>query len=330
MRVFVTAALWAEVLEELCQEHRVEVWPGPYPVPQGALGAGMKDADGVLSMLTDVVSAELLDAAPTLKVVANMAVGFDNIDVDAATRRGILVTNTPDVLTEATAEFTWTLILALVRGLVPARQALLDGAWTHWAHDGFLGRELDGKTLGIVGLGRIGQAVARRAAAFGMEVAALGERGAGPYPRLSRAEFLSRADVVSLHVPLTDETALMADRSFFAAMKPGAFFVNIARGGLVDEAALLESLEDGHLGGAALDVFYKEPIDGRHSLARHPRILVTPHMGSATLETRTAMARRAVRNLRAALAGQRPRDLVNPAAYGRRGTEGSRLSETNT
>lgn len=330
MRVFVTAPLWDEVLDVLSKRHQVDIWPGPYPVPAAALAVGIRDADGVLCMLTDHLPAKLLEEAPTLRVVANMAVGFDNIDVDAATRLGILVTNTPDVLTEATAEFTWTLILALVRGLVPAREALLAGSWTHWAPDAFLGHELSSKTLGIVGLGRIGQAVARRAAAFGMEVTALGGRSGGSYPRLARAEFLARADVVSLHLPLTGETAQIADRSFFGAMKPGAFFVNTARGGLVDEGALLDALDGGRLGGAALDVFAEEPIDGRHPLARHPRVLATPHMGSATLETRTAMARRAVANLIAALAGERPRDLVNPQAYGGRVTKGSRPSETNS
>jgi glyoxylate reductase len=315
MRIFVTHPVAPDVLAELRDVHTVTLWPGPYPIPPRALADGLAAADGALVMLTDRVDDESLSRASTLRVVANMAVGFDNIDREAASRRGILVTNTPDVLTEATAEFTWTLILALTRGLISARDALYAGHWTYWAPDGFLGRELYGKTLGIIGLGRIGGAVARRAAAFGMEVVSLGPRGDGPYRRLSQAVFLASADVVSLHLPLTQETRHLADGAFFSAMKPGSYFINTARGGLVDEGALLSALDAGPVLGAALDVFDEEPIDGRHPLARHPRVLVTPHMGSATVETRTAMARRAAENLLAALSGRRPRDLVNPESF---------------
>jgi glyoxylate reductase len=322
MRIFVSQPVAAAVVAELSAAHHVMLWPGPYPVPPRALPDALVGAEGALTMLTDHLGPSILQEAPRLRMVANMAVGFDNIDVKTATGLGILVTNTPDVLTEATAEFTWTLILALARGLIPARDALYGGAWTHWAPDGFLGRELVGKTLGIVGLGRIGRAVARRAEGFGMNVVGLGHRGQGPYPRLPQDEFLARADVVSLHVPLSADTRSLADGPFFAAMKPGAFFINTARGGLVDETALLAALERGHLAGAALDVFQQEPIDGRHPLAAHPRVLVTPHMASATVETRTAMARRAARNLMAGLAGERPPDLVNPEAFPGRAGEG--------
>src|SRR5579875_1672052 len=199
MRVFVSHPIAEDALAALSVAADVRVWPGPHPISARALKEGLAHADGALVTLNDRVDRDILQGAVRLRAVANMAVGFDNIDLEAATQAGVLVTNTPDVLTEATAEFTWTLILALVRGLIPAREALYAGAWRYWAPDGFLGRELTGRTLGIIGLGRIGRAVARRAAAFGMAVVARGPGGSGgPYPRLPQAELLARADVVSL------------------------------------------------------------------------------------------------------------------------------------
>lgn len=315
MRVLVTHPVATRALTRLAERTNLTVWPGPYPIPEKHLVSEVASQDGLLCLLADPISSAVLDQSPRLRVVANLAVGYDNVDVAAASRLGIAVTNTPEVLTEATAELTWTVLLALVRGLVPARQALLDGQWRYWSPTGFLGRGLGGKTLGVVGLGRIGQAVAAKAAAFGMPVVVLGSRGPGSYPRLERAAFLAAADVVTLHVPLTTDTRGMVGESFLARMKPGGFLVNTARGGLVDEDALLAALNAGQLAGAALDVFDREPVDRQHPLASHPRVLATPHIGSATVETRAAMAERAVDNLLAALAGRRPRDLVNPAAW---------------
>ena len=315
MRVLLTHPVDSRALTRLVERTDLSVWPGPYPIPVENLVSELASQDGLLCLLGDPVSSTALEHGPRLRVVANLAVGYDNIGVAAASRLGIAVTNTPDVLTEATAELTWAVLLALVRGVVPARQALLDDEWRYWSPTGFLGRGLGGKTLGVVGLGRIGQEVAARAAAFGMAVVALGSRGQGPYPRLERGAFLAAADVVTLHVPLTQDTRGMVDESFLAAMKPGAFLVNTARGGLVDEDALLAALSGGRLAGAALDVFDREPVNGQHPLASHPRVLATPHIGSATVETRAAMADRAVGNLLMALAGQRPHDLVNPAAW---------------
>ncbi|MDA8200893.1 MAG: D-glycerate dehydrogenase [Thermaerobacter sp.] len=315
MRVLLTHPVDSRARMRLAERTNLTRWPGPYPIPADDLARELFTQDGLLCLLGDPISSAVLDQSPQLRVVANLAVGYDNIDLVAASRLGIVVTNTPDVLTEATAELTWAILLALVRGVVPARQALLDGQWRYWSPTGFLGRGLGGKTLGVVGLGRIGQAVAARAAAFGMSVVVLGSRGQGPYPRLEREAFLATADVVSLHVPLTTDTRRMVDESFLARMKPGAFLVNTARGGLVDEDALLAALNTGRLAGAALDVFDREPVDGQHPLAAHPRVLATPHIGSATVETRAAMAERAVDNLLMALTGQRPRDLVNAAAW---------------
>lgn len=288
-------------------------WEEDRPIPPEVLWEWVRDAEGLLTTLNDRIDGALLAAAPRLSVVANMAVGHDNIDVAAASALGILCTNTPDVLTEATAELTWTLMLALMRGIVPARDALLEGRWKYWRVDGYLGAELVGRTLGIVGAGRIGNAVARRADPFGMNVLTAGKQpGQGRVP-LSR--LLASADVVTLHVPLTPETRGMVNRAWLSEMKPGSYLINTARGGVIDEDALLEALDRGHLAGAALDVFNKEPVSGRHPLAGHPRVLATPHIGSATRETRTRMALLAATNLMQGLRGERPQNLLNPSAW---------------
>ena len=311
MRVLVTQAIMSDALDLLGRHFAVEVWPGPYPMPQEALGTKLQAVDGALLMLNNTVDDSMLADCPRLRVLSNMAVGFDNIDIPAATRHGVLVTNTPDVLTEATAELTWALILMLCRGVVRARESLLAGHWRFWSPDGFLGHELTGKVLAVVGLGRIGQAVAQKAGAFGMHVVGMGGRGGGDWERLDRDAMLAVADVVSLHLPLTDETRGIVDAKWLQAMKSGSYLINTARGALVDEEALLEALTSGALEGAALDVFQHEPIDGRHPLARHPRVIVTPHVGSATVESRQQMALRAAQNLVAALEGVRPSDVVN-------------------
>lgn len=311
VRVLITQPIAETATERLRRDVEVNLWPGPYPIPPAALREAAEGMDGLLTMLTDTVDEDLLTAHPKIRAVANMAVGYDNVDVAAATRLGIWVTHTPDVLTEATAQLTWALILALTRGLIPARQALLAGEWRHWAPDGFLGRELGGRVLGIVGMGRIGRAVAAKAGAFGMEVLAFGDPRRGDWPRAEGRAFWEAVDVVSLHVPLTPQTAGLVGPAALAAMRPGSYLINTARGGLVDEAALLEALDRGRLAGAALDVFAHEPIDGRHPLARHPRVLTTPHIGSATVETREQMAQMAAADLLEALAGRRPAHAVN-------------------
>ncbi|PSR22949.1 MAG: D-glycerate dehydrogenase [Sulfobacillus acidophilus] len=314
--IVVTRRIHFEALQKLNELGDLKIWEGDGPIDPITFAAWLKTADACLTMLTDRVDELALSQAPHLKIVSNMAVGYDNFDLKAATARHIMMTNTPDVLTEATAELTWALILALMRNIVPARDDLLAGKWTTWRPDGFLGTEVSGKTLGIVGLGRIGRAVARRAFAFNMPVIAWARDGRATIeeriPRAARSQFLARADVVTLHVPLTPQTYHLVDKDWLKAMKPSAFLINTARGGVVDEIALKSALDRNELAGAALDVFAQEPVDARHPLASHPRVLATPHIGSATNETRKAMALRAVANIRAALSGHVPPDLLNP------------------
>ena len=313
-RIVLTRHIHPQAEQELKMLGDVVVWTEERPIPPAVLESWIASADACLCMLTDRIDEHLLDHAPHLRVVANMAVGYDNIDVAAAARRGVVVTNTPDVLTEATAELTWTLMLALMRGVVPARRAMLDGGWKQWSPYGFLGTEVSGKTLGIVGMGRIGQAVVRRAPSFNMPVVALKPHrpaSQSDVPRLERDAFLAQADVISVHLPLTSGTRALINQNWFDRMKPTAFLINTSRGPIVDEAALLTALDTGRLAGAALDVFAVEPVDRHNPLISHAKVLATPHIGSATHETRRAMALRAALNVRAVLTGDAPRDWVN-------------------
>jgi lactate dehydrogenase-like 2-hydroxyacid dehydrogenase len=271
-------------------------------------------------MLTERIDVSLLDAAPGVRVVANMAVGFDNIDVAAATERGVLVTNTPDVLTETTADLAFALLLASARRLAEGEAAVRDGSWGPWHPTWLLGREVHGSTLGIVGPGRIGSAVARRASGFGMAVLYHGRREVPDFPGspVTFEELLERSDFVSVHAPLTEETAGLFDAEAFARMRRGATLVNTSRGGLVDQVALAEALHGGQLAAAALDVTTPEPLPPDDPLLGAPNLIVTPHVGSATERTRERMAALAVEGLLAGLAGKRPRHLVNPEAWERR------------
>jgi len=277
----------------------------------GIAGLDLGDADALVCLLLDHVDAAVLARAPRLRVVANCAVGYDNVDVAAATAAGIAVTNTPDVLTEATAEFTWALILAAARRLPEGAALVRSGTWPGWRLDQLLGMGLAGKTLGIVGPGRIGRAVARRADAFGMRVISVGRGG-------DVDALFAAADVVSLHCPLTPETHHLVNAARLARMKPTAIVVNTARGGCVDEGALIEAFARGQIAGAALDVFEGEPrVDPR--LRADPRLVLAPHLGSATTEARTAMAQLCADAVTAVLSGRRPANLVNPDVVLRRG-----------
>ncbi len=300
-RVFVTRRLPGTALERLAAAHDVEVWPGETPPPPDALGAAVRDADGLLCLLTDTIDAGLLDAAPRLRAIANYAVGVDNIDLAATAARGIAVGNTPDVLTDSTADLAMGLMLAVARRLPEGLAAVREGRWGRWAPDWLLGRDVHGATLGIVGFGRIGQAVARRAEGFAMEVLSAGRPG-GPGPSLG--DVLERADFVSLHCPLTPETRGLVDAAALHRMRPTAYLVNAARGPIVDAAALGAALRDGVIAGAALDVTDPEPLPADDPLLDAPNLVVLPHLGSATERTRAAMADRAVENLLAALAGE--------------------------
>jgi len=301
-RVYVTRRLPGGALERLGAEHEVEVWDERGPPPRDVLLDRAAGADGLLTMLTDRVDAELLDAGRDLRVIANYAVGSDNVDLDAARERGIPIGITPDVLTDATADLAFACLLAAARRLPEAMAAVREGTWTTWEPDWLLGRDIHGATLGVVGYGRIGQAVARRAQGFDMEV--LHSRTV-PIP-----ELLERADAVSLHVPLTPETRHLIDAAALERMKPTALLVNTARGGVVDQDALARALHDGTIAGAALDVTDPEPLPPDHPLLDAPNLVVLPHIGSATHKARQGMADVAVDNLLAGLAGD---PLPHPA-----------------
>ncbi len=320
-RVLVTRILPGEApIERLHHETSCDVWPEDSPIPPDELRRRGAECVGFLTMLTERIDGPLLDACPEVRVVANMAVGYDNVDVDAATERGVLVTNTPGVLTEATADMAFALLLAAARRLAEGERAVREGTWGAWSPTWLLGREVSGATLGIVGPGRIGSAVARRAQAFNMRVLYHGRRDVSGFQG-ERAPFetlLAESDFVSVHVPLSPETERMFGEREFGLMKPTAIFINTARGGVVDQPALVRALEAGEIGGAALDVMTPEPLPSDDPLLRVPNVLVAPHLGSATAETRERMAMLAIDGLLAALAGERPKYLVNPEAWERR------------
>jgi glyoxylate reductase len=305
-RVFVTRALPFEALDRLRAAHAVDEWPGDMPPGPDELRSGVAEAEGLLSLVTDHVDAGVIEAAPRLRAIANMAVGTDNIDLEAAAARGIAVGNTPDVLTDATADLAFALLLALARRIVPGAAMVRAGEWRTWEPAKDLGADLSGATLGIVGWGRIGQAVARRAAGFGLDVIH-SSRSSG----LPLDELLARSDFVSLHTPLTPETRHLVDAGFLERMKPSALLVNTTRGGVVDQDALRSALQAGEIAGAALDVTDPEPLPADHPLLDAPNLLVVPHVGSATVRTRAKMAAMAVENLLAALAG---RPMPHPVA----------------
>jgi len=295
--VLVTRRLPGPAVDRLAAAgHTVDVWEDDVPPPPEVLRERAAGADGLLCLLTDRIDRALLDAAPRLRAVATFAVGVDNIDLAATADRGIPVGNTPDVLTDATADLTFALLLAAARRVVPAAAAAVDGSWRTWDPTGFLGADVHGATLGLIGHGRIGQAVARRARGFDMTV--LHTRKT-PLPDL-----LAASDFVSLHVPLTDETRHLIGAEALRTMKPSAILVNTARGPIVDQAALRVALTEGWIAGAALDVTDPEPLPADDPLLGAPNLLVVPHIGSATRTARERMAAMAVDNLLAGLAGE--------------------------
>lgn len=268
-------------------------------------------ADAVVSVLTDRVDRSVLALGATgrLRVVANVAAGYDNIDIDAAAEAGIAVTNTPGVLDESTADLAFALALMARRGTGGAERTLRNGGWTGWTVTDLLGHDVHGATLGVVGWGRIGRAVARRAAAFGMDVLHTSRRPTGEPGEATLDELLRRSDIVSLHVPLTDETHHLIDANRLSSMKPTSVLVNTARGAAVDEAALADALHDGTIFGAGIDVFEHEPTVHPRLLTA-PNAILLPHIGSATVATRTAMARMAAASVLAVLDGRCPENLV--------------------
>jgi len=315
MTVLLTRRIPSAALSKLQAAHDVEIYDGPSPISEDELKRRIVGKQALICLLTEKISAEVI-ATSDLRIIANIAVGYENIDVAAARARGIVVTNTPDVLTEAVAEFTWALILAAVRRLTEGERLLRRGAWQGWTLDFMLGSGLQGKQLGIVGTGRIGRAVAAKAPAFGMRVA-FAKRGQPSSPQsekvavpLSMDELLVSSDVISLHVPGGQATRHMIDKKSLARMKRSAILVNTSRGSVVDEEALAWALRERLIAAAALDVYEREPAV-HPPLLEMENVILAPHLGSATHETRRAMASLAVENVLAVLSGQPPKTPVS-------------------
>ncbi|MCD6479638.1 D-glycerate dehydrogenase [Candidatus Bathyarchaeota archaeon] len=319
-KVFVTRKLFDEAISLIEEYADVEVYESEEePAPYDLILDKVRDIDGLLCLLTDKIDARIIEAGECLKVISNYAVGYDNIDVEAATKRGIYVTNTPGVLTETTADLAWAILMAIARRVVEADKYVRAGKWVHaWGPKMMLGSDVHGKTLGIVGLGRIGSAVARRAKGFNMRVIYYDvfrredlERELGlEYKPLE--ELLKEADYVTLHVPLTKETYHLIGEKELDLMKPTAYLINTSRGAVIDQKALYKALKERRIAGAALDVFEKEPIDPDDPLLELDNVVLTPHIGSASVETRKKMAMIAAENLVSVLRGVEPPNLVNP------------------
>ena len=316
-KVFATHSLFEaarQILEETCE---VEYWAKPERPPREEVLRRVKDKEGLICLLTEKINEELLGVAPKLRIAANVAVGFDNIDVAACTKRGVVATNTPGVLDETTADFAWTLLMAVARRLSEGEELARSGKWKNWDLDQLVGTDVWGKTLGIVGFGRIGRAVARRASGFQMKVIYTdAQRAPSEVERALKAEFwemnalLAESDFISVHVPLLPETRRLFDAPKFKRMKPTAFLINTSRGPVVDEAALVAALEGGQIAGAGLDVYENEPFI--HPGLKRANVVLAPHIASASLETRTKMACIAAKNLVALFTGQQPPNILNP------------------
>ncbi len=319
LKVLVTRDLPGDAISRLSERCQVDL-----PTPDEEIGHGrmiehLADKQGLLCLLTDRIDAEVLDNAPLLKVISVCAVGYNNVAVEEATRRGIIVTNTPGVLRETTADLTWALLLAAARRIPEGDRMVRSGGFVGWSPSLLLGRDVHGKTLGIIGMGDIGAAVARRAAGFGMRIL-YHNRNPSPLAAEVGAEMasldhlLSNADFVSLHVPLSQSTRHLIGKRELDMMRPTAILINVSRGEVVDEAALVDALRNGRIAGAGLDVYENEPKLAP-GLVELDNVVLAPHVGSASVETREKMAQMAVRNLMDGLEGKKPPHLVNPQAY---------------
>jgi glyoxylate reductase len=317
-KVFATHQLFDEARQILDAACDVEYWTKDERPPREEVLRRVKDKEGLVCLLTEKVNDELLRVAPKLRIAANVAVGYDNIDVDTCTKRGVVATNTPGVLDETTADFAWTLMMAVARRLSEGEQLARSGNWKGWNLDQLVGADIWGKTLGLVGFGRIGRAVARRALGFHMKVIYTDavkapeevEKSLNAQSRDMNA-VLAESDFISLHVPLMPETRGLFDAPKFYRMKPTAFLINTSRGPVVEEAALVAALEAGKIAGAALDVYENEPFI--HPGLKRPNVVLAPHLASASLETRTKMAVMAASNVVALFTGQNPPNMLNPA-----------------
>lgn len=315
-RVFVTRQTPGRAVETLrAAGHEVDVWPEATPPPPEALAAKLAASEAALTMVVDHLSAEMFAGAPNLRIVANMAVGYDNLNPAEAAKHGVAVTNTPGVLAETTADMAWALLMAGARHVVASDRDTRAGGWTTWSPSAFLGQDVFGATLGIVGLGEIGAAMARRARGFSMRIL-YASRTRKPELEAELGlsfvpldDLLREADFVSLHTPLTSETRRFIGARELALMKPLALLVNTARGGVVDQDALVDALRAGTIGGAALDVTDPEPLPLDHPLYGFDNVVITPHIASASLATRARMAEMAAANIIEVLAGRPP---INP------------------
>jgi glyoxylate reductase len=321
-KVFVTRMIAEPAMQQLYEAVDLDVWGEENPPSHELILAKAAHLDGLLTLLTDRVDRPVLEAlANHGKVISQMSVGIDNIDIPAATSLGLPVGHTPGVLTETTADFTWALIMAASRRVVEADNEVHRGIWRHWGPNILLGLELTGATLGIIGFGRIGQAVARRAAGFNMHIL-YNDPDCNPDPDESMGaictsldDLLAQSDIVTIHTYLSQETRHFFGREKFSKMKPTAILINTARGQIVDPQDLVWALEEKKIGAAALDVFEPEPIPVDHPLLRMPNVIITPHIASATTQTRIRMALMAVENLQAGLRGERLPYCANPQVY---------------
>jgi glyoxylate reductase len=321
-KVFVTREIPEKGLREIEKYFDIDLWSDYKAPPYEVLVKKASEADALVTLLTDRIDKNLIDNAPRLRIISQYAVGYDNIDIDYATKKGIYVTNTPGVLTDSTADLTIAIMLAIMRRVVEADAFVRKGDWeasgTGWHPLMLLGRELKGKALGIIGMGRIGRAVARRAKGFGMKILYTDVSRLPPeiekeleaeYVNLK--ELLKRSDVVSIHTPLTPKTYHMIGEEELKLMKKDAYLVNTARGAIIDTNALVKAIKEGWIAGAALDVFEQEPLPAKHELIGLKNVVLTPHIGSATIEARTAMALKVAENLTAFYHKRVPPDLVN-------------------
>ena len=317
-KVYVTRLIPEEPLKKLQQNCDCRIWDGELPVPRDVLLREVQTADGLVSLLTDRIDATVMDAAPKLRVISNMAVGFDNVDIKEATKRRIVVCNTPEVLTETTADLAFALMSAAARRIGEGERIVRSGKWKTWGPMILLGQDIHHAMLGIIGLGRIGTEIAKRALGFDMKVIYCDRDRRPEMEKKLGIEYadlktlLARSDFVTIHTPLTSETHHMIGEEQFKAMKKTAILVNTARGPIVDPKALYNALRDRLIAYAALDVTEPEPIPPDDPLLTLDNIVIVPHIGSASVATRTKMAMMAVDNLLAGLKGERPHHVVNP------------------
>jgi glyoxylate reductase len=319
-KVYSTHQLFEEARKILDAECEVQYWTDSERPPRDEVLRRVKDKEGLVCLLTEKVNEEFLRSAPKLRIASNVAVGYDNIDVDACSKRGVAVTNTPGVLDETTADFAWTLLMTVARRVAEGELLARSGNWKGWNLDQLCGADVWGKTLGIVGFGRIGRSVARRASGFQMKIIYTDAvRVSEEVEKSLNAEFrdmnslLAESDFISLHVPLLPETRGLFDAPKLLRMKPTAFLINTSRGPVVEEAALVTALENNKIAGAALDVFENEPF--LHPGLKRPNVVLTPHIASASIETRTKMALMAANNIIAVFKGRRPPNLLNPDVF---------------